>query len=344
MPPSWTSNHEHCGKGITLTEDEEDTRPSPLDELFAELEMKNPDHIALKYYRSYHSGSAKTLKSIQITLAARLEKFNLESLAALTCTDELDLPSMGEKKVALFALIPDNDSSFNFLVSILYTQLFQQLFYSADHIHGGALPVSVHFLLDEFANVSLPDDFDKILSVMRSRGVSVSIILQNLAQLKALFEKQWESIVGNCDEFLYLGGNEQSTHKYVSELLGKETIDTNTYGKSTGHSGNYSTNYQISGRELMTPDEVRLLDNRYAILFIRGERPIKDFKYDILKHPNVSLTADGKADVYRQGEVRDDIATISVGNFSKEEVEDIDISETSYELLSDEDLQEIYKI
>lgn len=325
-------------------EDDDNPRPSPLDNLFSDLEYENPDHIALKYYRSYHSGSAKTLKSIQITLAARLEKFNLESLAALTCTDELDLPSMGEKKVALFALIPDNDSSFNFLVSILYTQLFQQLFYSADHIHGGALPVPVHFLMDEFANVSLPDDFDKILSVMRSRGVSVSIILQNLAQLKALFEKQWESIVGNCDEFLYLGGNEQSTHKYVSELLGKETIDTNTYGKSTGHSGNYSTNYQISGRELMTPDEVRLLDNRYAILFIRGERPIKDFKYDILKHPNVSLTADGKADVYRQGEVRDDIATISVGNFSKEEVEDIDISETSYELLSDEDLQEIYKI
>ncbi|MGN0550786.1 MAG: VirD4-like conjugal transfer protein, CD1115 family [Acutalibacteraceae bacterium] len=325
-------------------EDDDNPRLSPLDNLFSDLEYENPDHIALKYYRSYHSGSAKTLKSIQITLAARLEKFNLESLAALTCTDELDLPSMGEKKVALFALIPDNDSSFNFLVSILYTQLFQQLFYSADHIHGGALPVPVHFLMDEFANVSLPDDFDKILSVMRSRGVSVSIILQNLAQLKALFEKQWESIVGNCDEFLYLGGNEQSTHKYVSELLGKETIDTNTYGKSTGHSGNYSTNYQISGRELMTPDEVRLLDNRYAILFIRGERPIKDFKYDILKHPNVSLTTDGKADVYRHGEVRDDIATISVGNFSKEEVEDIDISETSYELLSDEDLQEIYKI
>lgn len=325
-------------------EDDDNPLPSPLDNLFSDLEYENPDHIALKYYRSYHSGSAKTLKSIQITLAARLEKFNLESLAALTCTDELDLPSMGEKKVALYALIPDNDSSFNFLVSILYTQLFQQLFYSADHIHGGALPVPVHFLMDEFANVSLPDDFDKILSVMRSRGVSVSIILQNLAQLKALFEKQWESIVGNCDEFLYLGGNEQSTHKYVSELLGKETIDTNTYGKSTGHSGNYSTNYQISGRELMTPDEVRLLDNRYAILFIRGERPIKDFKYDILKHPNVSLTADGKADVYRHGEVRDDIATISVGNFSKKEVEDIDISETSYELLSDEDLQEIYKI
>ena len=321
-------------------EDEESNVPSPLDNLFNDLEFENPDHIALKYYHSYHSGSAKTLKSIQITLAARLEKFNLESLAALTSTDELDLPSMGEKKVALFALIPDNDSSFNFLVSILYTQLFQQLFYSADHIHGGALPVPVHFLMDEFANVSLPDDFDKILSVMRSRAVSVSIILQNLAQLKALFEKQWESIVGNCDEFLYLGGNEQSTHKYVSELLGKETIDTNTYGKSTGHSGSYSTNYQISGRELMTPDEVRLLDNQYAILFIRGERPIKDFKFDILKHPNVSLTADGKADVYRHGEAKDDIATITVGIVVDEkQIEDIPISDTSFELLSEEDLQ-----
>ena len=275
--------------------EDDDSYVSPLDELFDRLEMVNPEHIALKYYRDYHSGSAKTLKSIQITLAARLEKFNLESLAGLTATDELDLPSLGEKKVALFALIPDNDTSFNFLVSILYTQLFQQLFYLADHKYGGSLPVHCHFIMDEFANVSLPDDFDKILSVMRSRGVSVSIILQNLAQLKALFEKQWESIVGNCDEFLYLGGNEQSTHKYVSELLGKETIDTNTYGKSSGRSGNYSTNYQISGRELMTPDEVRMLDNRYALLFVRGERPVMDFKYDILKHPNVALTTDGKA-------------------------------------------------
>ena len=251
--------------------------------------MRDPDHIAVKYYKDYHSGSAKTLKSIQITLAARLEKFNLSSLEALTDTDELDLPSLGEKKVALFALIPDNDTSFNFLVSILYTQLFQQLFYLADHKYGGSLPVPVHFLMDEFANVSLPDDFDKILSVMRSRRVLVSIILQNLAQLKTLFEKQWESIVGNCDEFLYLGGNEQSTHKYVSEFLGKATIDTNTYGKSLERNGNYSTNYQISGRELMTPDEVRMLDNRCALLFIRGELPIMDEKYDILKHPNVSL-------------------------------------------------------
>ena len=320
-------------------EDEDDPRPSPLDQLFNELGEDYPDHIALKYYRSYHSGSAKTLKSIQITLAARLEKFNLESLASLTSTDELELGTLGEKKTALFALIPDNDTSFNFLVSILYTQLFQQLFYSADHIHGGSLPIPVHFLMDEFANVSLPDDFDKILSVMRSRSVSVSIILQNLAQLKALFEKQWESIVGNCDEFLYLGGNEQSTHKYVSELLGKATIDTNTYGKSEGRSGSYSTNYQISGRELLTPDEVRMLDNQYAILFIRGERPVLDFKYDILKHPNVALTADGKAGVYKHGEVKSDVATIELISLDKNKAHEITVAETHYELLSDEDFE-----
>ena len=324
--------------------EDDDTYISPLDVLFNRLESKNSEHIALKYYRDYHSGSAKTLKSIQITLASRLEKFNLESLASLTITDELDLPSLGEKKVALFALIPDNDTSFNFLVSILYTQLFQQLFLLADHKYGGSLPVHVHFVMDEFANVSLPDDFDKILSVMRSREVSVSIILQNLAQLKALFEKQWESIVGNCDEFLYLGGNEQSTHKYVSELLGKETIDTNTYGKSSGRSGNYSTNYQISGRELMTPDEVRLLDNKYALLFIRGERPIMDFKYDILKHPNVIYTTDGKEKSYSYGGTENAIASISfdenVNAYDFTKVEDI---ADEYELLSSEEIEDYFK-
>lgn len=321
--------------------EDNDEYQSPLDELFERLEMREPDHIAVKYYKDYHSGSAKTLKSIQITLAARLEKFNLSSLSALTATDDLDLSTLGEKKVALFALIPDNDTSYNFLVSILYTQLFQQLFYLADHKYGGRLPVHVHFLMDEFANVSLPDDFDKILSVMRSREVSVSIILQNLAQLKALFEKQWESIMGNCDEFLYLGGNEQGTHKYVSELLGKETIDMNTYGKSTGHSGNYSTNYQITGRELMTPDEVRMLDNRYALLFIRGERPVMDEKYDILKHPNVALSADGKGKPYRHGEVTEAVATIAI----VDSLEGLEIPEelinTEYELLSEEELEAI---
>ena len=321
-----------------------DEYTSPLDELFERLEMRDPDHIAVKYYKDYHSGSAKTLKSIQITLAARLEKFNLSSLAALTATDELDLPSLGEKKVALFALIPDNDTSFNFLVSILYTQLFQQLFYLADHKYGGSLPVPVHFLMDEFANVSLPDDFDKILSVMRSRRVFVSIILQNLAQLKTLFEKQWESIVGNCDEFLYLGGNEQSTHKYVSELLGKATIDTNTYGKSSERNGNYSTNYQISGRELMTPDEVRMLDNRCALLFIRGELPIMDEKYNILKHPNVSLTTDGSAAPYEHGGTEHAVATLSLAGIPTQDIPDMEETEPDYELLSDEDIEALFSI
>ena len=320
-----------------------DEYTSPLDELFERLEMREPDHIAVKYYKDYHSGSAKTLKSIQITLAARLEKFNLSSLAALTATDELDLPSLGEKKVALFALIPDNDTSFNFLVSILYTQLFQQLFYLADHKYGGSLPVPVHFLMDEFSNVSLPEDFSKILAVMRSRNVYVSIILQNVAALKALFEKEWESILGNCDEFLYLGGNETSTHKLISEsYLGKSTIDTNTYGKSSGRNGNYSTNYQISGRELMTPDEVRMLDNRYALLFIRGERPVMDEKYDILKHPNIALTEDGGAAPYEHGGTENAVATLSFAGAAAETVSAPNEPTLDYELLSDEDIEALF--
>ena len=316
---------------------------SPLDELFDRLEMKDPEHIALKYYRNYKSGSAKTLKSIQITLVARLEKFNLESLAGITQTDEMELWSLGEKKTVIFAVIPDNDSSFNFIVGMLYTQLFQQLYYQADQVHGGRLPVHVHFLMDEFANVALPDEFDKLLATMRSREISVSIIIQNMAQLKTLFEKQWESIVGNCDEFLYLGGNEQSSHKYVSELLGKETIDTNTYGQSRGRNGSYSTNYQMVGRELMTPDEVRMLDNKYALLFIRGERPIQDFKYDILKHPNVRYTTDGGAPAYQHGEDTRSIATVTfsptlMGSDDEPEVDEQDII-----LLCEEELEEYFK-
>ena len=321
--------------------DEEDNAPSALDNLFYDLRKTDPGHIALKYYDAYHSGAAKTLKSIQITLAARLEKFNLESLASLTITDDLDLPSLGEKKCAIFALIPDNDTSFNFLVSILYTQLFQQLFECAGKKYRGSLPVHVHFLMDEFANVSLPDDFDKILSVMRSRGVSVSIILQNLAQLKALFEKQWESIVGNCDEFVYLGGNEQATHKYVSELLGKETINLDTFNQSYGMRGNYSKNLQIQGRELLTADEVRMLDNQFALLFIRGERPVRDLKYDILKHPNVVLTTDGDAEAYRHGESDQAKNTIELSVDLVGIAEQMELAgESDFLLLSEEDIEE----
>ena len=321
--------------------EDDETYKSALDILFERLEMRNPEHIALKYYRSYHSGSGKTLKSIQITLISRLEKFNLESLASITQNDELELWSIGEKKTAVFAIIPDNDSSFSFLVGMLYTQLFQQLYYQADVIHGGRLPVHVHFLMDEFANVALPDEFDKLLSTMRSRELSVSIIIQNLAQLKALFEKQWESIVGNCDEFLYLGGNEQSTHEYVSKLLGKETIDTNTYGQSKGRNGSYSTNWQLAGRELMTPDEVRMLDNRYALLFIRGERPVEDLKFDILKHPNIALTADGGAGPYRHGEDSISIAALSIDEGLLKKAGAEPVSEDEYLFFCEEELEEL---
>ena len=321
--------------------EDDETYKSALDILFERLEMRNPEHIALKYYRSYHSGSGKTLKSIQITLISRLEKFNLESLASITQNDELELWSIGEKKTAVFAIIPDNDSSFSFLVGMLYTQLFQQLYYQADVIHGGRLPVHVHFLMDEFANVALPDEFDKLLSTMRSREISVSIIIQNLAQLKALFEKQWESIVGNCDEFLSLGGNEQSTHEYVSKLLGKETIDTNSYGQSKGRNGSYSTNWQLAGRELMTPDEVRMLDNRYALLFIRGERPVEDLKFDILKHSNIALTTDGGAEPYRHGEDSISIAALSIDEGLLKKAGAEPVSEDEYLFFCEEELEEL---
>ena len=321
--------------------EDDETYKSALDILFERLEMRNPEHIALKYYRSYHSGSGKTLKSIQITLISRMEKFNLESLASITQNDELELWSIGEKKTAVFAIIPDNDSSFSFLVGMLYTQLFQQLYYQADVIHGGRLPVHVHFLMDEFANVALPDEFDKLLSTMRSREISVSIIIQNLAQLKALFEKQWESIVGNCDEFLYLGGNEQSTHEYVSKLLGKETIDTNTYGQSKGRNGSYSTNWQLAGRELMTPDEVRMLDNRYALLFIRGERPVEDLKFDILKHSNIALTTDGGAEPYWHGEDSISIAALSIDEGLLKKAGAEPVSEDEYLFFCEEELEEL---
>ena len=324
--------------------EDDDGFMSPLDRLFARLADRTPDHIALKYYRNYRSGSGKTLKSIQITLVARLEKFNLDSLAAITQSDEMELDRLGEKKTAIYAVIPDNDSSYNFIVGMLYTQLFQQLYYSADVMHGGRLPVHVHFVMDEFANVALPDEFDKLLSTMRSREISVSIIIQNLAQLKKLFEKEWESIVGNCDEFLYLGGNEQSTHEYVSKLLGKETIDMNTYGQSKGRNGNYSTNWQITGRELMTPDEVRMMDNKYALLFIRGERPIMDLKYDILKHPNIKFSADGGAEPYEHARPNYSIGSISFDS-SVLNMEPFELTDEvgDFAILTEEEIEEILK-
>lgn len=307
---------------------------SPLDRLFNDLQREKPNSLAVKQYNIYKQAAGKTAKSILISVGVRLAAFNLESIASITSTDELDLEKVGERKTAIFAVIPDNDSTFNFLVGMLYTQLFQTLYYQADIVHGGELPVPVHFVMDEFANVALPDEFDKLLSTMRSRQIFVSIIIQNLAQIKTLYKDAWESIVGNCDELYYLGGNEQSTHKFISEYLGKETLDTNTYGKSSGKSGSYSTNYQQVGRELLTADEVRLLDNDYALLFIRGERPIFDKKYDILKHPNVEYTKDGSAEAYQHGLIRHNI----------ENWQDITLTDYEYELYSEQDLQEYFAL
>lgn len=263
---------------------------SIVDELFDELEANDPDHIALKYYRDVRNVPGKTYNTIMSVLKGRLEKFNLEFIADITSTDTLDLTMLGKEKTALFLVIPDNDTSFNFLISILYLQLFKQLEDYADSLSGKKLPIHVQFLMDEFANVTLPDDFEHTISVSRSRGFSFTIILQNLSQLKALFEKQWESIIGNCDSFVYLGGNEQSTHKYVSELLGDETIDTKNTGKSSGQHSSYSTNDQKAGRTLLKPDEVRMLNNDYCILFIRGSLPIIDEKYNVWNHPNAKYS------------------------------------------------------
>ena len=324
--------------------EDDDMYESPLDVLFRRLEEREPEHIAIKYYDGYKSGADKTRKSILITLIARLEKFNLDSLISLTQTDELELQKLGEEKTALFALIPDNDTSFNFLVSILYTQLFQQLFLVADRKYGGSLKVPVHFVMDEFANVSLPNDFQQLLSVMRSRNIFVSIIIQNLSQLKALFEKDWDSIVGNCDEFLYLGGNEQSSHKYISEIIGKESLDINTYGKSSGRSGNYSTNYQGTGRELITPDEVRRLDDNHCILLIRGEMPIKDLKYNILKHPNIKLTEDGGAKPFIHGNTDEAVATIRLDmNIDNVDLSDYDKVLDEYIVIDSMDLDDYFE-
>lgn len=313
-------------------EDDEDYM-CPLDYLFYDLEKVKPESLAVKQYKIYKQAAGKTAKSILISVGVRLAAFNLESIMSLTCHDELELEKMGERKTALFAVIPDNDSTFNFLIGMLYTQLFQMLYYSADIIHNGELPVPVHFVMDEFANVALPDEFDKLLATMRSRQIFVSIIIQNLAQLKALYKDAWESLVGNCDTLYYLGGNEQSTHKFMSEYLGKETLDTNTYGKSSGKSGSYSTNYQQAGRELLTADEVRLLNNDYALLFIRGELPIVDKKYDILKHPNVKHTKDGGGIAYCHNEIKHAI----------DDWQNIMLSDEEYELLSEEDLEEYFK-
>jgi type IV secretion system protein VirD4 len=284
-------------------EDSADKPPSILDVFFEDLALREPDHLAVKQYQIYKQAPAKTASSILISVGVRLAAFNLPSIAGLTSYDELDLSSLGEKKVALFCLIPDNDTSLNFLIGMLYTQAFQELYYQADRVHGGRLPVHVHCLMDEFPNIAMPSDFDKLVATMRSREISVSIVIQNMAQLRALYKEQWESICGNCDHFLYLGGNEAGTHEYISKALGKASITVTNHSQSKGKSGSYSSSEQVSGRELLLPDEVRTMDNTDCILFIRGERPIMDKKYDILRHPHARRTPDGGGEIYRHGEL-----------------------------------------
>ena len=277
--------------------EEDDDYQSPLDLLFEALEEEQPDHIAVRQYHIFKQAAGKTAKSILVSTAVRLAPFNLPQIQALTNHDDMDLYTLGEKKVALYAVIPDNDNTLNFLVSLLYAQAFQALYYSADQIHHGPLPRHVRFVLDEFAAMPLPG-FTRELATMRSRSISASVIIQNMAQIKELYKDSWETIPGNCDTILYLGGNESSTHKYVSEMLGKATIDTKTHGQTKGKSGSYSTNFQMSGRELLTPDEVRKLDNRYALLFIRGASPVMDEKYDLMHHPAISRSSLGGAAPY----------------------------------------------
>ena len=277
--------------------EEDEGHVSPLDLLFESIERRKPDSVAVRQYKVFKLAAGKTAKSILVSTAVRLAPFNLPQIQALTEHDDMDLYTLGEKKVALYAVIPDNDNTFNFLVSLLYAQAFQALYYSADQIHHGPLPRHVRFVLDEFAAMPLPG-FTRELATMRSRSISASVIIQNMAQIKELYKDSWETIPGNCDTILYLGGNESSTHKYVSEMLGKATIDTKTHGQTKGKSGSYSTNFQMSGRELLTPDEVRKLDNRYALLFIRGASPVMDEKYDLMHHPAISHSSLGGAAPY----------------------------------------------
>lgn len=306
--------------------EEDDDYQSPLDLLFEALEEEQPDHIAVRQYHIFKQAAGKTAKSILVSAAVRLASFTLPEIQRITASDDMELGKLGERKQAIFCIIPDsNDASLNFLVGMLYTQAFQELYYQADKVHQGALPVPVRLMFDEFANVALPDGYARLQATMRSRNIMSTIILQNISQLKALFKDDWEGIIGNADSFIYLGGNEQSTHKYISELLGKETIDTRTSSQSKGRNGSFSQNFQQTGRELMTPDEVRRLDNKNAIVLIRGEKPVIDEKYDILKHPNIHRTEDGGAPPYLHTPLRafaaDDLS------FPIENIDDIDILE-----------------
>lgn len=279
--------------------EEDEQYQSPLDILFQTLEERDPSHIAVREYKVYKQAAGKTAKSILVTASVRLAAFIFPQYAAMMQTDEMDFASMGERKRAIFCVIPVNDGSMNYLVSMLLTQCFQQLYLRADERYNGRLPVPVRVIQDEWANVAQPDSYPKVLATCRSYNIGINIIVQNIQSIKALYKDEWEGIIGNCDTLLFLGGgNEPTSLEFVSKLLGKETVHTRTRGQTKGRSGSSSVNFQQTGRDLMTPDEIRMLPTNDALLFIRGEKPVRDKKYDIKKHPNVRRTADGRAKPY----------------------------------------------
>lgn len=265
---------------------------SVLDYMFQELEEKEKDHIAVKQYKIFKQAAGKTAKSILVSVGVRLAIFNIKALEDLTYTDTLELHKLGEEKTALFIIIPDADSTFNFLAAMMYSQIFSTLYYRADFVHKGRLPIHVRFMLDEFPNIGQIPDFEKMVATMRSREISVSIIIQNLAQLKTLYKDSWESITGNCDSLLFLGGQEQSTLEYISKRLGKMTIETKTWNRTRGSRGSFTTNFGIHGRELMTADEISSMPDSDCILFIRGLNPFYSKKYVIEQHPEYKNLSD----------------------------------------------------
>ena len=306
--PKNERNFETVLKLMGKAEVKEQGKPSQLDAIMSVLEETSPlgaNHPAVKQYKKCMRGAGDTVRSIIISANSRLAFLENRKILRILSKDEMNLADIGigvngdcETKTALFCVIPDSDKSYNFIIGMLYTQIFQELYYQADFNFGGRLPIHVTFMLDEFANVALPDDFCSLLSTMRSREISSVIIIQNLAQIKALFKDTWETIPGNCDSLIYLGGNEQSTHKYISELLGKGTIDKKSSGETRGRQGSSSRNFDVLGRELMTPDEARKLDNKKCLIFIRGFDPIVDNKFIPFKHPAFAWTADGKGKAY----------------------------------------------
>ena len=284
--------------------EEDESYKSPVDLLFDDLERKNPEHIALKMYKVFKQAAGKTAKSILVSTAVRLAAFNLPEIARVTEKDEMFLNAIGNRKKAVFAVISDNDTSLNFIVSMLYSQAFQELYHEADR-NGGRLPVHVRVMMDEFANVALPENFEKVLATCRGREISINIIIQNMAQIKAMFRDSWENLTGNCDTYIYLGGNESTSHEYISKSLGKETVDVKTRGVTHGRNGSSSNNFQSVGRELLTPDEVRMIDNNYEVVIIRGERAVMDKKFVLQKHRNIKFTEDGGAEPYEKRETAD---------------------------------------